>query len=387
MRKGPTFKRMMILTITILVSFQGFSSTSMFKANGNIIESANINNSTKYINWNITGSPYFINENLTIPIGVTLQIEPGVEVIFNNSNPETYCSMIIRGTLLANGTKDNPIKFIPTRIPLHRLDRNIKLDFDNSNSILNNCEFESFDVILYINGSSCIISNSIFKNITNGIYFIGESSPVIKNNKIIDCTIGISISTGSTPLIYNNTFSNFSEYAISTYDSYSSIISNKISSCRIGIRISGGKAYISDNIITDCERIGILSTSSDNLIYNTTIISTGTCGMDFSYSDSVVKDCKIINSGEFDLILNYNTTITSINTLYDKTKVQIKDDYSKILYPDDEGIDDNSMGNKSSSDGLWEWLIYLSISLIIGIILGIFFARRKQKNDGRSLEK
>ncbi len=57
--------------------------------------------------WSVQNSPYYIVGNTTVPQGQTLTIEPGVEIVFNNSN---YIFKI-EGTLIAHGTAQDSISF------------------------------------------------------------------------------------------------------------------------------------------------------------------------------------------------------------------------------------------------------------------------------------
>ena len=57
-------------------------------------------------NWNITGSPYLINGNITILIGTTLTIDAGVTVQFQG-----HYGLFVQGRLLAQGTPTNKITF------------------------------------------------------------------------------------------------------------------------------------------------------------------------------------------------------------------------------------------------------------------------------------
>ena len=56
--------------------------------------------------WYASNSPYYLTDNVTIPYGKTLSIEPGVWVIANDSY-----YILVAGTLYANGTFSNDIEF------------------------------------------------------------------------------------------------------------------------------------------------------------------------------------------------------------------------------------------------------------------------------------
>ena len=57
------------------------------------------------INWTIQNSPYLITNNVRVNNGVTLTIDPGVEILFNGS-----FSLQILGELQAVGTNSSMIK-------------------------------------------------------------------------------------------------------------------------------------------------------------------------------------------------------------------------------------------------------------------------------------
>ena len=57
--------------------------------------------------WTLTNSPYIVTGNVTVNSGITLTIEPGVEVKFDGY----YQLNVAGGTLKAIGTSTQPIKF------------------------------------------------------------------------------------------------------------------------------------------------------------------------------------------------------------------------------------------------------------------------------------
>jgi PKD repeat protein len=59
--------------------------------------------------WDAVGSPYLIEGDITVPAGQTLTIDPGVEVSF-----QSWHSLVVNGTLIADGTASEPILFTAT---------------------------------------------------------------------------------------------------------------------------------------------------------------------------------------------------------------------------------------------------------------------------------
>ena len=56
--------------------------------------------------WGIANSPFIVTGNIAIAEGITLKIEPGVEVKF-----DAMKKLVVKGILEAKGTKENPIIF------------------------------------------------------------------------------------------------------------------------------------------------------------------------------------------------------------------------------------------------------------------------------------
>jgi len=83
---------------TLLFVFAAFLSEIMGSTN---IPGGNVSGT-----WTLTGSPYYIQGEITVPLGSVLTIEPGVEVLFTG-----YYKMIVNGQLTAVGTKSQQIHF------------------------------------------------------------------------------------------------------------------------------------------------------------------------------------------------------------------------------------------------------------------------------------
>ena len=64
------------------------------------------NDVTTNVTWKAEDNPHYIKNTISVNKGVTLTIEPGVEMKFT-----TGAKLIIKGTLKAIGTEDDPISF------------------------------------------------------------------------------------------------------------------------------------------------------------------------------------------------------------------------------------------------------------------------------------
>jgi hypothetical protein len=85
----------LLLTLVILFLFTLYLSADTYIPEGDVSGT-----------WELAGSPFYIEGEITIPVGETLFIEPGVEVIFNG-----HYKFIINGIIEAMGTETDFILF------------------------------------------------------------------------------------------------------------------------------------------------------------------------------------------------------------------------------------------------------------------------------------
>lgn len=222
--------------------------------------------------WEISGSPYLLIENCTIPTGDSLIIEPGVEIGFGKS-----VSLHVYGKIMANGTSDNNIIF-------KTINDTVKFDyvhvFNGTSSPpiseFSYCKFRNAHKGLYIHAYGRIdnayttlktnISNCSFdSSVTTGIYIRSQAvdasqymtprrrsamaSPVINGCTFSGNKTGVEMdiqgtgsayySAGNTnAIVQNNFFINISGPAIN-------ILQNSL---------NGGTPSIVNNTLINCER-------------------------------------------------------------------------------------------------------------------------------------
>ena len=152
--------------------------------------------------WNISGSPYIIMNSISVQNGVTLTIDPDVEVRFNGS-----FSITVLGELSAIGTSMDSILItsnLPTPNPLD-WDTILVQDSGSDNSHFKYCRIEFGRVGVSFKNSLAKISNSLIKNCHRSGVNIDGGSPTVIDNQINNIVNeGIQISTG-TPLVESNT--------------------------------------------------------------------------------------------------------------------------------------------------------------------------------------
>jgi len=172
---------------------------------------------TSDVTWDSLGSPYRITDIVTVNMGVTLTIEPGVIVDFTGNY-----NLLVNGTLDATGTITDSIIFKHETIGATHLG----IDFIGSSgsSVLEYCRIRDGDAggsgggAIYIEDSSPTIRNCLIAGNTarfgGGIFLYHNTSAIIEANVIqrnsandlgggIACN-GSNSSYTSTPSIINN---------------------------------------------------------------------------------------------------------------------------------------------------------------------------------------
>lgn len=224
----------------------------------------------------IKGNTYRVTGNIIVPENTTLTIEEGVEVKFDG-----YYSLIINGTLLANGSVKNYIKFTsnktsPTNKDWNQIVINSKENSKIDYSIIEYGKIKNDDNIGLINVTgNLILTNSIIKNSEQSAISIRNAGNLtVKNNKIYDCAYGFSIYTTGKVIIENNEIYNHVWIGINIYQaSTSSIFKN--------------------NIIHDCIYQGIQSIEFNYKIERNLIFNTGT-GIFVTYGQPTIINNTII---------------------------------------------------------------------------------------------
>ena len=108
--------------------------------------------------WNSAGSPYLIDNDLTVPIGKTLTIGPGVTVK-GDPNLGYAPSFFVGGTLNVNGTKDKPVYFSGI----------YNLNIYYASGTITRANISVVKGVL-VDHSSVVISSSTISGAVNGVY-------------------------------------------------------------------------------------------------------------------------------------------------------------------------------------------------------------------------
>ncbi len=179
------------LTVTDNDGATHSDSLSINVQDGTTINAGNVSGT-----WDAAGSPYRIEGDITVPTGGTLTIEPGAVVSF-----QSWYSLTVNGTLIADGTASEPILFTATTSPGW-----LGIRFVNAldGSLLDNVIVEKGRATgaspldsgggIYIDGSNPTITNSTIRNnlakYSGGGIYLNNSNATLVGNTIINNQAG-----------------------------------------------------------------------------------------------------------------------------------------------------------------------------------------------------
>jgi hypothetical protein len=193
------------------------------------------------ITWTKTSGPYTFVGPVSLSNGATLTIQPGASILLGQYN------LLINGTLRAQGTLANPIRF-----------QGGANGIDSKGSLIYPITFTPFSTAWnQQTNTGCIIENAVLQSTS---VYIG-SSPKISFSTLNYSFILIMNSTlnaepqpvPASPTISNNTFNGAGDpLAIATFSSIGLIANNTISGYTTGIEIHSDRGTkIQTNLITN----------------------------------------------------------------------------------------------------------------------------------------
>jgi parallel beta-helix repeat protein len=343
--------------------------------------------------WTLANSPYSLTQNITVNSGVTLTIEPGVNV-----NMPSNCILEVNGKLVAEGGSSQKINMQGGEIHFGESSsgstiKNARLDSTNlvvsssvqisGNTIIGRGSSTSFEAILITAGSPIISDNSIFGAASQRGIRITGGSPTISNNGIMGMIIseeangapvisrntiegGVLFSLGGTPTVSGNLITGF-EYANYNGDidalinrtsneylssgivfvgDYSNALHDAVVTDNVilgsldGISVlEGGTTIIQRNLIVNTTREA-LHVASDAIIRDNTI-RNNVRGIVVSNAPNVtVNNNNIENNGKYNFYLYTGKNIDASNNWWGTTDTQVIENsiYDNTFEPYDGSV-------------------------------------------------
>ncbi|MGD6991091.1 cell wall-binding repeat-containing protein [Sutcliffiella horikoshii] len=146
--------------------------------------------------WTKDKSPYIVTDDIVVFPNKTLTIKPGVKVMFSDGK-----ALTTRGTLVANGTKENKITFTSLKERTTNAWQGVTIDSSmGGKASFNYIEISHADVGLNvgnINDGIMTISSAIFKDNYTGIQSDAYRNLVIKDSQFIKNYRGLNGSVGT----------------------------------------------------------------------------------------------------------------------------------------------------------------------------------------------
>jgi hypothetical protein len=260
--------------------------------------------------WTLAESPFVVSKDVIVVSGVTLAVEPGVDVRFGEN-----ASMIVEGRLTAVGEESKRIKFTSNKESPKAGDWHAIVFNSAAASTLTNCIVEygvngtiveggaisivdslvkdnSENGIMIVNGIVRIENSNVIDNNVNGICIAGGNNIVVQNNIIQSNGRGITLVgtlTSEIDIRQNNIILNkYSGISLNaTALDNAAIVYNSISGNYYGFQVSSStNTYITHNYISN-NTIGISYAQGLNHEAHFNDIYANKIGMDVYLSDRI----------------------------------------------------------------------------------------------------
>ncbi len=283
--------------------------------------------------WGRCAAPFVVQGSYVISPGVTLLIEDGTLVQFDNDS-----GIVNLGSMYAIGVPSSPVIFTSSNSDPKPGDwRGIAFG-DQANAASGQLDYVSINyagrpythagdpqsaaVLLYntasavdvtrstiasnsgaavtvLNGSASTIANNTLSD--NGPYgvYVDASSPLVQGNQISNSSYGVYLSTGSASLIEGNTFSQTLE-GVHLQASAGTITNNLFVLGGYGVLANGSNPGVFGNVITGNTGVGIfLDVNSGGQVSNNTVESNGSGGLYARDATTLIDNNVLRNNGGF----------------------------------------------------------------------------------------
>lgn len=278
-------RKSLILTILVL---NGLILSAQTNVNGILSQ-----NTT----WGLSNSPYIVTGNILIPTNISLTIEPGVKVKFNDG---MYIK--VEGAVIANGTESNHITF-QSNSPSPNINSWKGIVIRQTGGTAFNSNYQ------YLSGSSFV--NCDIMNSNKGLY-VFNTGLLIRNCNFSNNYIGVEIRSTNNVIIDSCDFRLNTTGVFSEYEDYNGDYVNTITNTFIK-----NSQFVSNSVGID-----LLTNQRDfiNLNIKSNYFEKNTIGIDFGgggYGPKVHS--VIIDYNKFYI----NRDAININLIYSSANDQV----------------------------------------------------------------
>lgn len=292
--------------------------------------------------WTLVDSPYIVTNNITVNPGVTLTIEPGVEVRFGGD-----FSLNILGTILAQGTPEKTILFTTNDLTNQDYWQSISISGTQATFTYCTIEYATNGTVLE-SGSLEILETNIQSNLENGIVINGGTANINDCEFAFNGESAIQVSGGNPVTITNNFINSdmngltLSNHLTGTIQVQNNLISNNTQAGIVLAADAFTNTQIIQNNIT-ANDYGFLVQSKTTTHITQNFIYANSLGVYYTGAGSQQIDFNDIydNGIGVDLQTGLNVSINAIHNYWgDKTG------------PNHEWLNPHGKGNLVGGDGI-----------------------------------
>ncbi|MFQ6128279.1 MAG: DUF835 domain-containing protein [Thermoplasmata archaeon] len=290
--------------------------------------------------WDVAGEPYGVCSNITVEVGATLTIEPGVTVRFCQ---DTH--MTVNGTLISDGTLDSSVNltafgFFPpegywdgiiinptsgnsSSISYSRISyASVGLLISSSSPTVERNVFENMSIAaIQLDNTSLNVEFNVFDNLGKGISASG-SHIEMRFNRFTNIKMGLMLQDSNVTL-YGDTISNATLFGIHAFNSsLSTSLVNISLSSGTAIRLQSQSSADLESSVIENNWYGIAAYSSVFYVSSSDLILNDNSVRADDAQGNLVNT-SIEDSADFDFFLDGGSVVIALNCTFNDSKVQV----------------------------------------------------------------
>ena len=293
--------------------------------------------------WSKYGSPYVIEDEVTVSDDATLTVDPGAVVKFDREG-DVGGDLQVRGTLQAEGTEQDSVVFTSIRDDSYGGDTNGDGDSTSASP-------GDWGGISFMEESEGVLDHAVLKYGASAVYIVG-ASPTITNSRVAETSLrGVQVREGSPAVTGNRIAENegkgISVDEMSDRGAATPLVEENViaGNSGAGLSVQQGGATVRDNVFTGNAEAAVRIALQKNQTspaptLRRNVIENNNVGVSISGSpspnlgDSSGYGLNIIrNNAAFGIEHTTSDTIQAVGNYWDATSASEIDDK---IYDDDE---------------------------------------------------